>query len=127
MKRKIQFLIALLSVPLVLNAQTVDDDMYFVPGKSKTTESKSTVSSSAQTPPRRQTLRVPMDRVDTVADYHTGALRDVDDYNRRGAKMSARLQGDTLYLDSIDERRAPAYRDYDDQGYYDDSEEYGYE
>lgn len=122
MRRKIQFLIALLSVPLVLNAQTVDDDMYFVPSKKKATETKTTVSQTSQ-PTMRQTLRVPVSHVDTVADYHTGALRDVDDYNRRGTKMSARLEGDTLYLDTIAERRAPAYRDYDDEGYYDD---YGY-
>ena len=122
MRRKIQFLIVLLSVPLVFNAQTVDDDMYFVPSKNKVTETKTTVSKTTQ-PTTRQTLRVPVSRVDTVADYHTGALRDVDDYNRRGTKMAARLEGDTLYLDNVDERETPAYRDYDHQGYYDD---YGY-
>ena len=135
MKRYIWMLAAALCLPLSLVAQ--DDDMYFVPSKKKAAERKSYSIDTQRyridnTRPATETYLTEVDdRVE--ADYHTGRLRDVDEYNRRGTRTSSttsnyRLSGDTLYVrtDTADQRRYVLRerpvdydaRDYDDDYYY---------
>lgn len=89
------FLMAILALPFAIYAQ--NDDMYFVSSKKKSEKaSKENRSRRAEASPWADTEE---------ADYHTGSLRDVDEYNRRGAsqrQVLARLEGDTLYVDSPD-------------------------
>ena len=133
MKRYILFLIAVLTLPVVLMAQGVDDDMYFVPSKKKAAKQTTVLSSATSSTSRMPQYKADADDsawddAEADADYHTGTLRDVDDYNRRGtaSKPIARLVGDTLYVttDSLEENSYVLERDYDtyqdDQGYYDD-------
>lgn len=141
MKRNLILLLALSSLPYASRAQGADDDMYFVPGKAKAKTEKA-VTLPATTATRQRPV---VTGEVTDADYHTGQLRDVDEYNRRGAGKDGvvtRLVGDTLYVTSTDStgarvvsRYAPGdsrdeaygtepdggyrYRD-DDAGYYDD-------
>ena len=122
---------ALLFVPFALHAQGIDDDMYFVPSKKKTSRTQTTIRNDKEF----LDADAEMDG-DAEADYHTGALRDVDDYNRRGksrdGRVVTRLVNDTLYVSTSDstenayvmqpEEEAPDYvftdRYYDDDFYY---------
>lgn len=93
--------LALGALPYAALAQSTDDDMYFVPGKAKAkTEKQARPSQPVQVRTQQVT-----EEGDAHADYHTGQLRDVDEYNRRGAAQDgvvARLVGDTLYVTSTD-------------------------
>lgn len=82
------FLMMLAWMPIISFAQ-YDDDMYFVPKKkSKTTQ---TVK------PTNDEQRQPNGNVSSSNDeYYTGTLRDVDEYNRRGAS-SANAVSDVVY------------------------------
>lgn len=101
MNRNLFALVALLSLPTMMCAQ--DDDMYFVPKKKKA-DVTTTVTPTAT----RQTESSSYDPDrDANADYHTGNLRDVDEYNRRGSATKsgdvvARMSGDTLYVTTQD-------------------------
>ena len=134
MKRNILFWIAILALPVWVVSQTVDDDIYFVPGKksAKQTVKLNSASSSTSAAGKSATYSVPAesDEAQADADFHTGKLRDVDDYNRRGQVLT-RLSGDTLYVmtDSLQEKsyvlgdRSDQVYDegrYYDDGYYDD-------
>ena len=46
MKRNLLSLIAVMALPVVLMAQSVDDDMYFVPSKKKAAVKSTTLSSA---------------------------------------------------------------------------------
>lgn len=142
MKRNMILLLALSVLPYAAMAQGTDDDMYFVPGKKKVQVEKAVTLPATDASRQRPVV---VTEADPNADYHTGQLRDVDEYNRRGAGrdgVSTRLVGDTLYVTSTDStgsqvvsRYAPGermddaygvapgddyrYRDSDD-GYYDD-------
>lgn len=101
MKRNLILLLALSVLPGTLWAQSADDDMYFVPGKTKAKTEKTTKPSR----PVVTSQSTEVDDADANADYHTGQLRDIDEYNRRGAGqdgVTARLVGDTLYVTSTD-------------------------
>jgi hypothetical protein len=94
-------------VTITVNAQDVDDDdMYFVSSKKKSNK-KSTSKTSAQNVVPVKVVK-PVEDVNADVDYHTGQLRDVDDYNRRGnntasnGQVVARLVNDTLYVTSVD-------------------------
>lgn len=101
MKRNLLVMLAIGALPFVADAQT-DDDMYFVPKKK--TESNPRISNL---PVRVVNVgavgEMPAEVADTVADYHIGELRDVDEYNRRGdSQVLTRMSGDTLYVRSAD-------------------------
>ena len=101
MKRNLLFLLALMALPFSLFAQSEEDDMYFVPSKKTKTETR---VSTVPTAPRvqRTVTRVTAVKTDTLPDYHTGQLRDVDDYNRRstGRITEIPVGNDTLYVDA---------------------------
>ncbi|MBQ4003353.1 MAG: hypothetical protein II600_05180, partial [Bacteroidaceae bacterium] len=100
MRQKFFLWIAFFALPFAISAQ-VDDDMYFVPGKSKAASRTTTLSSATSSTSRTQSAASTVDEsawdgIETDPDYHSGALRDVDDYNRRGTSQPvARLVGDT--------------------------------
>ena len=130
MKRNLLFWIAILMLPAVMMSQSVDDDMYFVPGKQKSSKQTVTLNSASSSTSVNRTIQstsapVIVDDQDANADYHTGNLRDVDDYNRRGQVLT-RLVNDTLYImtDSLQEKSYvlddPSSESYYDGGYYDD-------
>lgn len=110
MTRKLSLLAMLVALPLALSAQ--DDDMYFVSSKKKaepkvTRQQEShTASTNAEGARWQQTPEA-----EANADYHTGQLRDVDEYNRRGAgrQVLARLDGDTLYVQGQDSLEQKEY------------------
>lgn len=122
MKRKILLFAVLLSMPFVLNAQD-DDDMYFVPSKKKAQ------TSSINRNNVKVVERNANDDADANADYHTGALRNSDDYNRRSGSnpsgVSARIVNDTLYVNT-DSATVESYplteqgNEYSGDNYYDD-------
>ena len=120
MKRNLLFLLALMALPFSLFAQSEEDDMYFVPSKKTKTETR---VSTVPTAPRvqRTVTRVTAVKTDTLPDYHTGQLRDVDDYNRRstGRITEIHVGNDTLYVDA-DSSYVEGYS-YEEQPYYEDN------
>ena len=110
------FTLLLLSA-LCLNAYAQDDDMYSFSSKKKT--QKVSASTGYNTSSEEDTY------VD--ADYHTGDLFDVDEYNRRGKSQQAntpsyQLVGDTLYVSSNGEplqNESVSYNEGYTNGYYD--------
>lgn len=141
MKRNLILLLALSVLPCMAFAQSTDDDLYFVPGKKKAKTERMEKTDRAAT---RRDQPVVYEGNPKV-DYHTGQLRDVDEYNRRGPAaggVRTRLVGDTLYVctedsagDQVTKRYESAARggsDYEDDrsgdyrysddgaGYYDD-------
>lgn len=101
MKRNILIAALLMVVPFNLMAQ--DDDMYFVPKKKSKTEvnesqRQSYYDFSAEDPDMVQ---------EECPDYHTGALRDADEYNRRRGHQGRKfgevyMSNDTLYITEED-------------------------
>ena len=80
-------MVALILPTIAIMAQDDDDEMYF--GR------KSKNDKTVQSDKKQQTRRVVVEYEDDVtqpsngeADYHTGTLRDVDEYNRRGRRTS---------------------------------------
>ena len=109
-------MLALVVMPMAIHAQT--DDMYFVPSKAKKAEEKvekKVVERVVDPAPETEAEE---------ADYHSGSLRDVDEYNRRGSRqVLARLDGDTLYVQQADTLPDKEYLvRYQDEDYYADSE-----
>lgn len=83
MKTKMLLLLMLGAMPLSMMAQ--DDDMYFVPKKSKTV--KSGVSSYTV--------------VEAPEHTYAGSSRSVDDYNRRGSSYEALPDSDIIVFDGV--------------------------
>lgn len=97
MKTRTLLLMMLACLPLISFAQN-DDDMYFVPKKSKTSQT----TQSAPSVPARQSYTPQRTQTD---EYYTGTLRDVDEYNRRGTngvtstpEYSDENKKDTVYV-----------------------------
>ncbi|MBP5381435.1 MAG: hypothetical protein J6Y39_06890 [Bacteroidaceae bacterium] len=95
MKTRTFFWLMVAMMPIFVFAQS--DDMYFVPKKksknAQVVEQKNTV-------PSRETLHV-QDDYDTC-NYYMGALRDVDEYNRRnpsGKYITIIADADTFQID----------------------------
>ena len=122
-------------VTFTVNAQDVDDDdMYFVSGKKKAAKKASSKSAAQNVIPVK--VVKPVQDSESEADFHTGQLRDVDDYNRRGnnnSQVVARLVNDTLYvtsLDSTNQEQTYVYgkekdgKYYEDENYYEDDYTY---
>ncbi len=117
---KTNILLTALLVALPFNAMAQDDDMYFVPSKkSKTIQSHDPAANY------NGVRCVDYDgATDTTSpDYHIGALRNDDEYNRRGhghrygqvVMGNDTLVMDTLYLDDqVDEKYSRYYDEEDD-------------
>ena len=108
------FTLLLLSA-LCLNAYAQDDDMYFLSSKKAQKKATKTVQVRLATDFE--------DEGDAYADYHTGQLRDVDEYNRRystqpDSTLSYQLKGDTLYV-STSPAQGESYNEGYSDGYYD--------
>jgi hypothetical protein len=127
-----------LSLTITVQAQDIDDDMYFVSNKKAAKTTAKSQNNYTTSTVVRQTVPAQVD-TDASADYHTGQLRDVDDYNRRGNSASngqvvAKLVNDTLYVYSNDstEQKTYVYGDesdpnskyYEDENYYEDDYTY---
>ena len=117
-------------------AQDIDDDMYFVPSKKKAAKTPTRTVSTNTVAPKVVSRVTAEEDADANVDYHTGQLRDVDDYNRRGnnnngGQVIARLVNDTLYVtstDSTNQQQTYVYGNenksgggyYEDDNYYED-------
>jgi hypothetical protein len=111
MKAKIITLLMSSLVCLAIQAQ--DDDMYSFSSKKKAQK-----NTTVYLPEETQTGYD--DDRDPYADYHTGQLRDIDEYNRRGSTQQAetpsyQFKGDTLLVTTTPAQEEMA--DYD-AGYY---------
>ncbi len=131
MKKK-TILWSLLAVLPVMGFAQSDDDMYFVPKKSKTEATAFAAASST----RHSEIQNTEDK--EVAEYYSGALRDVDEYNRRsgsGRTVTIITDTDTFNIDESqltlneegkyviapqveEQNEAPSYYDYDDDFAY---------
>ena len=111
MKANVITLLMLLAV--CFNASAQDDDMYSFSSKKKGQQT-TTVSTQSSSHSNYE------DEGDANADYHTGQLRDVDEYNRRGpagqpGAPSYQMKGDTLLVTtSPQQQEMSGY----DEGYY---------
>lgn len=125
-----------LGFTITVQAQDVDDDMYFVSSKKKAKKASSKTSAQNVVPVKVVKPVDSSNNAEADVDYHTGQLRDVDDYNRRGNTASngqvvAKLVNDTLYVysnDSTGQQTTYAYGSeseqnenyYGDDNYYED-------
>lgn len=80
MKKLIFTIIAAVAIPSATMAQS--DDMYFVPKKSATTDTKTVKAKEAPT-------------------YYCGSNRDIDEYNRHGRFITARSKTDSIVANDI--------------------------
>lgn len=128
MMRNVFIAALLMVVPFNLMAQ--DDDMYFVPSKKAKQEAREKAQQARET---RYVTVIYEPEDDYMAqedqpDFHTGALRDVDEYNRRGHNHPSsfgevHVGNDTLYIteeqlaleDSI--RNLSKYREQEEEEY----------
>lgn len=94
MKARTILWMLLAGLPIITFAQN-DDDMYFVPKKkSKTTEVQTAQESNRVAAGSHNTVRR------ATEEYYTGPLRDVDEYNRRGASyLTIVAEDDTILVD----------------------------
>ena len=112
---KTNILTLLLLSVFCLSANAQDDDMYSFSSKKKAQGTTTT------TQPKSSAGTYSEDEGDADADYHTGQLRDVDEYNRRysttpDGTASYQLKGDTLYVSSAP---SEGYNEGYSDGYYD--------
>ena len=130
------FLLSVWGLSATVHAQDIDDDMYFVSSKKKAAKSAAKTAKNKTVYTDVSEIDVSEDYEDANVDYHTGQLRDVDDYNRRGnlvnnGQVVAKLVNDTLYVFSNDSTSQKTYvygseaesgSNYydDDNSYYDD-------
>ncbi|WP_315352376.1 hypothetical protein [Phocaeicola abscessus] len=103
MKKIVLVSLMLMSLPMLVKAQDVNDDLYFIP--TKKTETKKEVKQTD-----RPTVVVESNRTNVysgngktvvVVNDKKGYTRDVDEYNRRYTSRDNNftLQDDTLYID----------------------------
>jgi len=127
------FLLSVLGLSATVHAQDIDDDMYFVSSKKKAAKSaaKTVKNKTAYSDVSRMVTSDEYD--DANVDYHSGQLRNVDDYNRRGNAVSngqvvAKLVNDTLYVFTNDSTSQKTYvygsENKSDSIYYDDENSY---
>ena len=99
MKKIVYFLLIALCLPIGLMAQSVDDDLYFVPSKDKK-EKKETTPEKKE--PRKQvtTNIYTSPGTTVVVQDRKGKTRDVDEYNRRYDARDNEfvMDNDTLYI-----------------------------
>ena len=102
MKKIVLVSLMLMNLPMLVKAQDVNDDLYFIP--TKKTETKKEVKQTD-----RPTVVVESNRTNVysgngktvVVNDKKGYTRDVDEYNRRYTSRDNNftLQDDTLYID----------------------------
>lgn len=108
----------MLLAAICLSTYAQDDDMYSFSSKKK---AKNVTASTGHNTSSEENTYVD-------ADYHTGDLFDVDEYNRRGKSQQAdtpsyQLVGDTLYVSSTGEptqSESVSYNEGYTNGYYDE-------
>ena len=104
MKKIVYFLLIALCLPIGLMAQSVDDDLYFVPSKDKK-EKKETTPEKKE--PRKQvtTNIYTSPGTTVVVQDRKGKTRDVDEYNRRydARENEFVMENDTLYISTMDQ------------------------
>ena len=104
MKKIVYFLLIALCLPIGLMAQSVDDDLYFVPSKDK--QEKKETTPVKKEPKKQVTTNIYTSPGTTVVvQDRKGNTRDVDEYNRRyDAKDNEFvLDNDTLYIKEKDQ------------------------
>lgn len=97
MKKIVYFLLFALCLPIGLMAQSVDDDLYFVPSKDKQEKKETPV----QKEPKKQVTNIYTSPGTTVVvQDRKGRTRDVDEYNRRydARENEFVMDNDTLYI-----------------------------
>ena len=99
MKKIVYFLLIALCLPIGLMAQSVDDDLYFVPSKDK--KEKKETTPEKKEPKRQVTTNIYTSPGTTVVvQDRKGKTRDVDEYNRRydARENEFVMENDTLYI-----------------------------
>ena len=99
MKKIVYFLLIALCLPIGLMAQSVDDDLYFVPSKDK--KEKKETTPEKKEPKRQVTTNIYTSPGTTVVvQDRKGKTRDVDEYNRRydARENEFVMDNDTLYI-----------------------------
>ena len=97
MKKIVYFLLVALCLPIGLMAQSVDDDLYFVPSKDKKEKKETPVRKE----PKKQVTNIYTSPGTTVVvQDRRGRTRDVDEYNRRYDARDNEfvMDNDTLYI-----------------------------
>lgn len=115
MKTKLLFTALCIALPLSMMAQD-DDDMYFVPKKKDKKERKSEEAKAER--PDFVRYEEAVTDAEPAPDYHVGALRSDDEYNRRGRYGGSnygevRVGNDTVYVVE-EESQAPKVTEEDD-------------
>ncbi len=115
MKTKLLFTALCIALPLSMMAQD-DDDMYFVPKKKDKKERKSEEAKAER--PDFVRYEEAVTDAEPAPDYHVGALRSDDEYNRRGRYGGSnygevRVGNDTVYVVE-EEPQAPKVTEEDD-------------
>ena len=98
MKKIVYFLLVALCLPIGLMAQSVDDDLYFVPSKDKQEKKETPVKKE---PKKQVTTNIYTSPGTTVVvQDRKGRTRDVDEYNRRydARENEFVMDNDTLYI-----------------------------
>ena len=98
MKKIVYFLLFALCLPIGLLAQSVDDDLYFVPSKDKQEKKETPVKKE---PKKQVTTNIYTSPGTTVVvQDRKGRTRDVDEYNRRydARENEFVMDNDTLYI-----------------------------
>ena len=109
-----------LALPFTLGAQSIDDDLYFIPKKKKTeekTEQRSVTTTPAVTPKSEiKELHISSGKTTVTS----GEVRDVDEYNRRYKRSTYGFEpSDTLYIEEDE-----LYADEDTLDVYEDEGEW---
>ena len=104
MKKFLFTLMAVLALPIVLQAQLVDDDLYFVPSKKKTEKKETKVKVETASPVRVETPTTVVTsnaKSTVVVRDRSKNTRDVDAYNRRydSKDYTFSSANDTLYIE----------------------------
>lgn len=103
--KKIVFLLLVLGLPFVLQAQNINDDLYYVPSKKKETtkseEKKSVEKAVVVKNDAPTTTVVSATGTTVVVRDKRGRVRDVDEYNRRyeSDDYTFSQKEDTIYID----------------------------
>ena len=98
MKKIVYFLLFALCLPIGIFAQSVDDDLYFVPSKDKQEKKETPVKKE---PKKQVTTNIYTSPGTTVVvQDRKGRTRDVDEYNRRydARENEFVMDNDTLYI-----------------------------
>lgn len=98
MKKIVVLLVSALCLPLSMMAQSVEDDLYFVPSKEKQEKAETPVRKATTNQVKSNIYVSPGTKV--VVKDSKGNVRDVDEYNRRydARENDFEVDNDTLYI-----------------------------